>query len=69
MTNEEKAKQLYCKYKETNLARESAAFNAAIEMAEWKEEQMTKNVIDFLVKTVPCTDGFIEEFISAMKGE
>lgn len=41
LTNEEKAKQLYRKYRETDFARESAAFNAAMEMAEWKDEQFS----------------------------
>lgn len=48
MTDKEKAKQLYCKYRETDFARESAAFNAAMEMAKWKEEQMIEKACEWL---------------------
>lgn len=42
MNTEDKAKQLYCKYRDTNFAPESAAFNAAMEMAQWKDEQLVR---------------------------
>ena len=41
--NEEKAQELYRKYRETDFTRESAAFNAAMEMAEWKDQQLKEN--------------------------
>ena len=44
MNNEDKAKQLYHEYEDAKccgapMARGSVAFNAAMEMAEWKDEQ------------------------------
>ena len=50
MTNEQKAKQLYHKYRETDFARESAAFNAAMEMAEWKDRQYAKVLTKLIVE-------------------
>ena len=47
MTNEQKCKELYHKYRELNLAPESAAFNAALEMAEWKEQEIIKKAWDW----------------------
>ena len=44
MNNEDKAKELYRKYRDTNIAPESAAFNAAMEMAEWKDKQFSDRV-------------------------
>ena len=68
MTIEEKAKEFYHKYRELNLAPESAAFNAALEMAEWKEQQMIEKAVEFLSKRVFSYDGcFIEDFKKAMK--
>lgn len=71
MTDKEKAIELDNKFKNFMYSpKQGPSFQQCLmEMAEWKEQQMTKNAIDFLVKTIPCTDGFIEEFISAMKGE
>lgn len=54
MNNEDKAKQLYRKYRDTNFAPESAAFNAAMEMAEWKEQQMIEKFMKFL--HTECSD-------------
>ena len=45
MTNEDKAKEFYHKYRELNLAPESAAFNAALEMAQWKEQETKEQII------------------------
>lgn len=82
MTNEDKAKQLYRKYRDTNFAPESAAFNAAIEMAEWKEQQMIdwvrKNAYRYIDTDNDSEghlcerfleDAFIDDFKKAMKGE
>ena len=80
MTTEEKAKQIaefnsmeYVLLENDggtyNVTSNDECYRSAMYMAEWKEEQMTKNAIDFIVRTLPCTDGFIDEFIKAMKGE
>ena len=83
MTNEQKAKEFYHKYRELNLAPESAAFNAALEMAEWKEQQMIEKVLAYLNNKfyfdnifygVVSTDfnsmeEMFEDFKQAMKGE
>ena len=45
MTVEDKAKEFYHKYRELNLAPESAAFNAALEMAQWKEQETKEKII------------------------
>ena len=76
MTTENKAKEFYHKYRELNLAPESAAFNAALEMAEWKEQQMIEKAVKWIKSqmipygTSPLAIfNYIEEFKQAMKGE
>ena len=78
MTTENKAKELYHKYRESNLAPESAAFNAALEMAEWKEQQMLEKAKNWFETRFPeildkhnpiSIDGIFEDFAKAMKGE
>ena len=77
MTNEDKAKQLYRKYRDMNFAPESAAFNAAMEMAQWKDEQVKQEMIEKAVEWMKdhaydysfMGDTCIEEFKQAMKGE
>ena len=54
MSNEEKAKQLFRKYREATIlgspmAQDSVAFNAAMEMAEWKDQQV-KGYLDGCIK-------------------
>lgn len=58
MSNEEMAKRLYRKYRETDFARESAAFNAAMEMAKWKDEQYEEEKKDLrsLVDMLPMDE-------------
>lgn len=55
MTNEDKAKQLYHEYEDAKccgvpMARGSVAFNAAMEMAQWKDDYY-KKLLDWLVKS------------------
>ena len=75
MTNEEKAKELYHKYRELNLASESAAFNAALEMAEWMKEQMIEKFINWFESTFVMDynaaerTAIIKDFKQAMKEE
>lgn len=49
MNNEDKAKQLYHEYEDAKccgvpMARGSVAFNAAMEMARWKDKQFSDRV-------------------------
>lgn len=58
MSNEEMAKRLYHKYRETDFTRESAAFNSAMEMAKWKDEQYEEEKKDLrsLVDMLPMDE-------------
>ena len=76
MTNEEKAQEIArsCFSKRTvdlpvNKLEQIIIKDACLKAMAWKEEQMTKNAIDFLTRILSCTDGFLEEFKSAMQGE
>ena len=66
MTNENKAKEFYHKYREShlNLAPESAAFNVALEMAEWKEQQMIDKAVEWLKENTSCYASFDDDIIS-----
>ena len=80
MTNEQKSKEIYNKYKYdknlNKLATESAAFNAAMEMAEWKEQQMIEKAVKWIKsQMIPygasplAIFNYIEEFKQAVKGD
>ena len=78
MTVEEKSKEFYHKYRELNLAPESAAFNVALEMAEWKEQQMLEKAKNWFKTRLPeifdkhnpiSIDGIFEDFKQTMKEE
>ena len=81
MTVEEKSKEFYHKYRELNLAPESAAFNAALEMAEWLKERMIEKAVEWLEANAGkyikgslstsnyCTEHCIEDFKKVMNEE
>ena len=69
MTNEQKAKEFYHKYRELNLASESAAFNAALEMAEWKEQQMIEKAVKWFENNFRDYAYRSNDLLKAMKGE
>lgn len=80
MTNEEKAKQIASNNERSHQSRNSfiECFTSAMDMAEWKEQQMIDKAVEWLKENVTYTHPRkgteecavnITAFIEAMKGE
>lgn len=78
MINEEKAREIASKYERWNQEYDESygAYNGAIEMAEWKEQQMINKACSWLLLNASVFGYFkkmklqnmVEEFAKAMKG-
>lgn len=62
-SNEEKAKEIASKYERWNIEEDESAgaYKGALEMAQWKEQQMIEKAVKFLERQKRLSNVFFDE--------